>query len=575
MAAARPLPLLGAAPATAAAPRFKLCSSCCCFSRLSSHCSRAAEAQERPKWRAVSSQRQQQQQLRCRAGANADRPSHAHAREAAAAAGVGGDACPGAFVSFSRARKCGGLDLPSEKKHSLRNPSVFWEGDFVGPALLAAAAVTAAASAGEACKPGRQHPAAFAAVAATAADGLQLLKDPLWLATVEAAHACMQCSSSSSSRTCGGATEVLAGLGEGSAVAAAVRAAAAAAGDDSPLLRLQAALLVSQASELLHAVGASLDCSAAGTGAAAAAETGAGPAAAAAAGARALAHALDLWQLRLAASSFSVSLLTAAAVGATAWRPRACSRVSGAAAGARLQQLPAASPEGLLLLLQQLHAATDFVASLAHMHSQQQQLLLRCLWVLQQAQQLASQLVLPASATAAAAAAPEATATASAAVASPEPSAAAAAELCVLPQVPLTAQRLQQPPGHSGDSVSLAEETNSSAGGYCRRVLGRQHEAAEEGDTLFLRVSWQQLPHRLLYGRGPQARWGAPSAKHLLLTRPVFLPTVSLLSPSYREQLPDAGATPAAAAAAEAGGLLQQHAAKLLALLSARCRLQL
>ncbi|KAL8455432.1 hypothetical protein Emag_000739 [Eimeria magna] len=669
MAAARPLPALGAgaAPAaaaaattaaTAAAARMKLCSSCS-FSRPYSLWSRAVEIQEGLKWRLLSAQQQQQQPqqqqqqqeaklLRSGAAASAHRTSHAHAREAAAAAaaGSGGDACVGAFASS-------GLNLLSEK-HRLREPQVFWAGDSVWPTDLAAAA--AAAATGEACEPGRQHPAAFAAVAATAADGLQLLKDPLWLATLEAAHACVQrssrssSSSSSSSTTCEEGTEdVLAGLREGTAVAAAIRAAAAAAGDDSPLMRLQAALLVSQASELLHAVGASLDCSAASTGpatpaAAAAAETAATAktaatapatetvvavaaaaeateaAAATAAGARALAHALDLWQLRLAASSFSLSLLTAAAVGATAWKPHACSTVSGAAA-ATMQQPSATWPEALPLLQKQLHAAADFVASLFNMHPQQQQqqlqqLQLRCLWVLQQAQQLASQLASPVAATAAAvaaAAAAEAKATASAAAASPRCPAAAAAEVSLLPHLPRRAERLRQPHANSGDSspseettvgfaqfhntpatrreahvhmcaaaaaivaaaaVAAAAAASGLAEGYRFRVLKRQHEAAEEEENLFLRVSWQQLLHRLVLGRGPQARWGGPPSRPVLLARPVFLPTVSLLSFSYKEQ-PAAAATAAAAAAAEGGGLLQQHAAKLHALLAATYRLQL
>ena len=264
----------------------------------------------------------------------------------------------------------------------------------------------------------RRHPAAFAAVAAAAdsAGGhLQLLQDPLWLATLGAAHAWQQRGDSSSNRSTSSYREYLdlpAALEEGAAVAEAARAAAAAAGEDDPFVRLDAAVLVGEAAELLHAIGEASGASDGG-GAAAPAVAAAGehlpPVAAATQG---MAHALELWQLRLSALPFSLSLLTLAARGAAAWRPQPCSGLSGVAA-TPLLQIPAAGQE-LLLLLQQLAAAQQLLASMdaVALPQQMQHLRLRCMQALQQAQQLTAQLALPAATAAATATFAEAAVTA-------------------------------------------------------------------------------------------------------------------------------------------------------------------
>ncbi|XP_026190497.1 uncharacterized protein LOC34620456 [Cyclospora cayetanensis] len=267
----------------------------------------------------------------------------------------------------------------------------------------------------------RQHPAAFAAVAAACAGGkadLRLLQDPLWLAALGigcVSRHVSQHSSSPESVPCvnvawtADASEGENEEAEDGAVAAACMAAAAVAGEQRPLLRLHAAALLGEAAALLHALGRALGSSldaAPSEGAPCSAAAGGRPApctasaavfageraeaAALAAAAEDAGNGLDFWQLRMQVLPFSLSLLTLRAKGAAPWRAQPCSGLSGVHATQVQQPLAAAAAaEDALLLQQQLQSALRLVAKVAtflpqHMHPIQ----LRCLQALQQAEQL-------------------------------------------------------------------------------------------------------------------------------------------------------------------------------------------
>ncbi|CDJ27783.1 uncharacterized protein EMH_0093790 [Eimeria mitis] len=292
----------------------------------------------------------------------------------------------------------------------------------------------------------RQYPAAFAAIASAAASPgqLQLLQDPLWLTAMGAVHA-WEHNTNIESRCNREAEKLSAAAEEGSTIAAAIRDAAKRVGEEDPLVRLHAAALLGEAAALLQSLGegiaaSSLHSSAAGqTSTSSASENNQCLAAAA----ERAANALELWHLRLMALPVSVSLVSLGSRGATPWKPRPCSALSGVAA-APLLQLPTATDE-LLLLHQQVRMVLTFLASIdAGALEKAQPLHLRCMHALQQAEQLLLQLTLPAmTAKAGAGGAPEAAAETTT---EPAATAAAAADTAAAVPAPQTCNAAALPP---------------------------------------------------------------------------------------------------------------------------------
>ncbi|CDJ41855.1 hypothetical protein, conserved [Eimeria tenella] len=239
----------------------------------------------------------------------------------------------------------------------------------------------------------RQHPSAFLSVAyASARCHLQLLQDPLWFATLGAAHACQR--SSNRQAVCDAEVHLSAAAKEGSAVAAEITNAATALGQGDPVLRLQAAALLGEAATKLQSIGEKLSSSdskppeTARNGSAEHSEDDAHHIAAAAERA---ASALQLWHFRLMALPFSLSVVTLGARGAAPWRPQPCSGLSGVAATPVLQN-PFGVDE-MLLLQQHIQLAISFINTLAiRIPHELEHHQICCVRALQQAQQVLLQL---------------------------------------------------------------------------------------------------------------------------------------------------------------------------------------
>ncbi|CDJ50785.1 hypothetical protein, conserved [Eimeria brunetti] len=243
----------------------------------------------------------------------------------------------------------------------------------------------------------RQHPAAFAAVAAAASSAgqLQLLQDPLWLAVMGTVHA-WQHSTHVEAPSNAETANLSAAAEEGFSVAAAIREAARVAKEGDPLVRLEAAVLLGEAAALLHSIGDALAASSQEQSAVGHESTNLGSehSQCLASAAESAANALELMHLRLLALPVSVSIVSLGSRGAAPWKPRPCTALSGVAA-TPLVQLPGASDE-LLLLDKQICLARRFLASLDACGLEKiQPLHLRCMQALQQVQQLALQLALP------------------------------------------------------------------------------------------------------------------------------------------------------------------------------------
>ncbi|CDI80460.1 hypothetical protein, conserved [Eimeria acervulina] len=424
----------------------------------------------------------------------------------------------------------------------------------------------------------REYPAAFAAVAAAAASTgkLRLLQDPLWLAAIDAVHAWRH-STNVEEPSSVEAADLTAAAEEGGNVAEAIREAARAVGEEDPLVRLQAAVLLGEAAALLHSISEALTASSLQKSAVGYKSTVSGsehnPHLVAAADRAA--HALELWHFRLMALPVSVSLLSLGSRGAAPWKPRPCSSLSGVAATPLLQR-PAATDE-LLLLHQKVRWALGFLTSADACSVEKiQPLRLRCMQALQQAQQLALQLGLPAVAARAGAAgeaesaetgAPRAEAAAAAAAAADTAEVVLARQTCGGAALPLPISSLPRLDDRDMN-WQLLFRTRGAVAAPGWNSTGKVQHRQQESPHWWPKSLSLPLGHLLWSLRSVGKK---RTSQEVLLSRGFFLPTVS---PHWRGEFMGC-ATDVAAGSAVEGSFLLKHAAKLHALLTSSLRPEL
>lgn len=347
---------------------------------------------------------------------------------------------------------------------------------------------------------------------------------------------------------------------QGSCVAAAIREVAREVGKEDPLLRLQAAALVGEAAALLHSIKDALVSLPVQkpVGGHRSTVLGSEHTQSMAASAGRVANALEFWHFRLTTLPVSVSLVSLGSREGAPWKPRPFGALSGVSA-TPLLQLPAATYE-LLLMNQEIRLALRFLATVnAWALEKIQPLHLRCMQVLQQAQQVAMQLALQAMA-AKAGTLEEASAEAPAAdTAGPCP------DSCGRASLPLPISSSTKPYYSRvdwqlllGSRGALAVPVLNKGWSTAGKVQHRQQEVLH----LWPKPLALPLGHLLWSLRFIGKRH---TAQELLLSRGVFLPTVS---PHWRGELMGCTVSVPEGSTVE-GGFLLKHAAKLHALLTA------